>query len=77
MCLENTHNKCGGVPVSAEYTDAVGRLCRAHGMALHVDGAGGKGGGAGLCRGFGARTCLGVLLRFLGRSGTGSGAFGS
>lgn len=39
ITLENTHNRCGGVPLTAEYTDAVGRLAREHGLALHMDGA--------------------------------------
>ena len=68
--------RAGGDGAQADRAVAEVEQC-AGPLALHVDGAGGKGGGAGLCRGFGARTCLGVLLRFLGRSGTGSGAFGS
>lgn len=39
VCLETTHNKCGGVPLSLEYTDAVGDLAKRHGLALHIDGA--------------------------------------
>ena len=39
VCLENTHNRCGGVPISAEYTARIGELCREHGLALHLDGA--------------------------------------
>jgi threonine aldolase len=39
ICLENTHNSCGGVPLSAEYTRAVGALARRHDIRLHIDGA--------------------------------------
>ncbi len=39
ICLENTHNDCGGVPVSKEYTDQVGALAREHGLKVHMDGA--------------------------------------
>lgn len=39
IVLENTHNRCGGVPLSAEYMDAVGELAKSEGLALHLDGA--------------------------------------
>jgi threonine aldolase len=39
VCLENTQNICGGVPLSAEYTRQVGALAHQHGLFLHVDGA--------------------------------------
>ena len=39
ICLENTHNRCGGVPLTPEYTDAVGDLARRHGLAVYLDGA--------------------------------------
>jgi len=39
ICLENTHNYCGGAALSAEYTAAVGRLAHEHGLKLHIDGA--------------------------------------
>lgn len=39
ICLENTQNICGGIPLTAEYTRQVGELAREHGLALHVDGA--------------------------------------
>ncbi len=39
ICLENTHNVCGGVPLSAAYCDAVGAIAREHGIKLHIDGA--------------------------------------
>jgi threonine aldolase len=39
VILENTHNRCGGVPISLEYTRKVGDLARANGLLLHIDGA--------------------------------------
>ena len=39
ICLENTHNLCGGAPLSPEYTAQVGALASAHGLRLHIDGA--------------------------------------
>jgi threonine aldolase len=39
ICLENTQNICGGVPLTPEYTRQVAELAHARGLALHVDGA--------------------------------------
>jgi len=39
VILENTHNRCGGVPISVEYTHKVSDLAHAHGLQLHLDGA--------------------------------------
>ncbi|MBI3176208.1 MAG: low-specificity L-threonine aldolase [Chloroflexi bacterium] len=39
VCIENTQNICGGVPLTAEYTRQVGELAHANGLALHIDGA--------------------------------------
>lgn len=39
ITLENTHNRCGGVPLTAEYTDQVGELARENGLKVHLDGA--------------------------------------
>lgn len=39
ICLENTHNNCGGQPLTPEYTQAVGELAHEHGLKLHLDGA--------------------------------------
>jgi len=39
VALENTHNRRNGIPLSAEYTAAVGELARANQLLLHVDGA--------------------------------------
>ena len=39
VALENTHNRCGGSPLSAAYTSQVGELAHEHGLSLHIDGA--------------------------------------
>ena len=39
ICLENTQNICGGVPLTAAYTLAVGDLAHSHNLRLHLDGA--------------------------------------
>jgi threonine aldolase len=39
ICLENTHNRCGGVALTSEYTRSVGELARRHDLKLHLDGA--------------------------------------
>ncbi|MFH1980766.1 MAG: low-specificity L-threonine aldolase [Pseudomonadota bacterium] len=39
IALENTHNRCMGTPLTADYTRAVAELAHANGMFLHVDGA--------------------------------------
>jgi threonine aldolase len=39
ICLENTQNICGGVPLTVAYTRQVGELARQNGLKLHVDGA--------------------------------------
>jgi threonine aldolase len=39
ICLENTQNICGGVPLTAEYTHLVGELARRNNLSLHIDGA--------------------------------------
>jgi len=39
IILENTQNRCGGVPLTAEYTRQVAEFACAHEMALHLDGA--------------------------------------
>ena len=39
VILENTHNRCGGVPLSADYTRQVGELATAWALKLHIDGA--------------------------------------
>jgi threonine aldolase len=39
VCLENTHNRCGGAALSAADTDAVAAVAHEHGCAVHIDGA--------------------------------------
>lgn len=39
VMLENTHNRCGGVPLTVEYTQAVADLAHQHGLQVHLDGA--------------------------------------
>jgi threonine aldolase len=39
IALENTHNRCGGAPLSVEYTQSVGDMARRYGLRLHLDGA--------------------------------------
>jgi threonine aldolase len=39
ICLENTHNRCGGSVLSVDYIQEVGRIARTHGLGLHIDGA--------------------------------------
>ena len=39
ICLENTQNICGGVPLSVTYTRQVADFAHAHGLKLHIDGA--------------------------------------
>lgn len=39
ICLENTHNRCGGTYQTAEYTRQVAQFAHAHGLKVHLDGA--------------------------------------
>ncbi len=39
ICLENTHNRCGGVSLRADYTDRIGGLAHERELRLHLDGA--------------------------------------
>jgi threonine aldolase len=39
ICLENTQNICGGVPLTADYTRQVGEIARENGLSVHIDGA--------------------------------------
>ena len=39
ICLENTQNICGGVPLSPAYTRQVEELVRRNNLSLHIDGA--------------------------------------
>ncbi len=55
ICLENTHNRCGGTYQSVEYTRQIGEFAHAHGLRIHLDGA----------RIFNAAAALGVNARDL------------
>jgi threonine aldolase len=39
ICLENTQNICGGIPLTPDYTRQVGGLAHQRGLRLHMDGA--------------------------------------
>jgi threonine aldolase len=39
VCLENTHNRCYGSALTAQYTESVAKLAADHGLAVHLDGA--------------------------------------
>lgn len=39
LCLENTHNRCGGTVLTANYTNEVCDIAHAHGLKVHLDGA--------------------------------------
>jgi threonine aldolase len=39
LCLENTHNRCGGEAIPAETIDSLASLAHEHGLAVHLDGA--------------------------------------
>ncbi len=55
VCLENTHNRCGGVALTAEQTAAVADVAHSHGLKVHLDGA----------RLFNAAVALGVEAKTL------------
>jgi threonine aldolase len=52
VCLENTHNRCGGTVLSVEYMRSVAELAHARGVPVHLDGA----------RVFNAAAALGVSV---------------
>ena len=39
LCLENTHNRCGGTVLTPEYTQSACDVAHRHGLAVHLDGA--------------------------------------
>ena len=39
LCLENTHNRCGGAAISADYTDNIANIAHKNGLKVHLDGA--------------------------------------
>jgi threonine aldolase len=57
ICLENTHNRCGGAVLTAAYMAQVRALADRYGLAIHLDGA----------RLFNAAVALGVDASVLAR----------
>jgi threonine aldolase len=55
VCLENTHNRCGGTVQTPKYTIALAGLAHREGLKVHLDGA----------RIFNAAAALGVTAREL------------
>ena len=55
VCLENTHNRCGGTVQTPEYTREIVKLAHHHGLKVHLDGA----------RIFNAAAALGIPAREL------------
>ncbi|MGD8821959.1 MAG: low-specificity L-threonine aldolase [Anaerolineales bacterium] len=55
LVLENTHNRCGGVPLTVEYTSRASQLAHSRGLKVHLDGA----------RIFNASAALGVSVKDL------------
>jgi threonine aldolase len=39
LVLENTHNRCGGVPIGVDYMTKAGKVAKEAGLKLHLDGA--------------------------------------
>ncbi|MBA4420169.1 MAG: low-specificity L-threonine aldolase [Anaerolinea sp.] len=39
VLMENTHNRCGGVPLGVQYTRSLADLAHNNGLGLHLDGA--------------------------------------
>jgi threonine aldolase len=58
ICLENTHNRCNGAALPAEYIESVAAVAKGHGLSLYLDGA----------RVFNAAVALGVDVKELTRS---------
>jgi threonine aldolase len=57
LCIENTHNRCGGTVLSVEQVERLAELAHAHGIAIHMDGA----------RIFNAAVALGIPVSDLAR----------
>ena len=58
ICIENTHNRCGGTVLSTEQVEAISTLAHTHSVRVHMDGA----------RVFNAATALNVPVRELVRN---------
>ena len=39
LCLENTHNRCGGTILTPDYTSTIAGSAHKHGLRVHLDGA--------------------------------------
>src|SRR5260370_16147983 len=39
LCIENTHNRCGGTVLNVDQVEQLSSLAHAHGVAVHMDGA--------------------------------------
>ncbi len=39
LCIENTHNRCGGTVLSVAQVEQLSNLAHTHGLAVHMDGA--------------------------------------
>jgi threonine aldolase len=39
ICIENTQNICGGIPLTVSYTRQMAELAHRNGLKLHIDGA--------------------------------------
>ena len=39
ICLENTHNRCFGAPLSLNYIKSVAEIAEEHELKIHIDGA--------------------------------------
>src|SRR5207247_3445785 len=39
LCIENTHNRCGGTVLSLEQVELLTSLAHSHGLKVHMDGA--------------------------------------
>src|SRR5215469_8520780 len=55
LCIENTHNRCGGAVLSLEQVEQLSSLAHQHGLKVHMDGA----------RVFNAATALGIPVNTL------------
>ena len=58
LCIENTHNRCGGSVLSLEQVEQLTTLAHSHGLMVHMDGA----------RVFNAAIALGVPVSTLVRT---------
>ena len=58
LCIENTHNRCGGAVLNLEQVEQLTSLAHSHGLVVHMDGA----------RVFNAAIALGIPVSTLVRS---------